>query len=191
MSTSASGYYEVTSVTVTPEDVAVATVGEHSVALYWHFVDDTGAETGSAWADITIIVIDCEQEYFDLTMTTQADQPVQTGEELELRYVLGNSLPSIIKSAILADPTNNYASTVCGEVVVEYYSATITTGITVWRHANSDDNNLVDSVGIYVNTAEGAANLTEGTYAVELIWSFSVTPLVTTTQTFNVVSVDC
>ena len=100
-------------------------------------------------------------------------------------------MPSIIKSAILADPTNNYASTVCGEVVVEYYSATITTGITVWRHANSDDNNLVDSVGIYVNTAEGAANLTEGTYAVELIWSFSVTPLVTTTQTFNVKVVDC
>ena len=112
MSTSTSGYYEVTSVTVTPEDVAVATVGEHSVALYWEFVDD---EIGAvAYTDIKIIVIDCEQEYFDLTMTTQADQPVQTGEELELRYVLGNSLPSIIKSAILADPTNNYASAVCG-----------------------------------------------------------------------------
>ena len=77
MSTSASGYYEVTSVTVTPEDVAVATVGEHSVALYWEFVDGTGAAIGAeAYTDIKIIVIDCEQEYFDLTMTTQADQPV-------------------------------------------------------------------------------------------------------------------
>ena len=190
MSISASGYYEVTSVTVTPEDVAVATVGEHSVALYWQFVDDTGAETGGAYANITIIVIDCEDEYFDLTMTTQADQPVQTGDELELRAVLGNSLPSIIKSAILADPTNNYNS-VCGYVNVEHYSATITTSIDSWGVANWVDNNLVDSVGFYVDTAKGAANLAEGTYAVSLIWSFSVTPLVTTTQTFNVVSVDC
>ena len=100
-------------------------------------------------------------------------------------------MPSIIKSAILADPTNNYASAVCGEVVLEYHSATITTGIDVWALYNSVDNNLVESVGIYVNTAEDAANLAEGTYAVSLFWSFSVTPHVTTTQTFNVVSVDC
>ena len=99
-------------------------------------------------------------------------------------------MPSIIKSAILADPTNNYNS-VCGYVNVEHYSAIITASINSWGVANWVDNNLVDSVGFYVDTAKGAANLAEGTYAVSLIWSFSVTPLVTTTQTFNVVSVDC
>ena len=57
--------------------------------------------------------------------------------------------------------------------------------------ANSVDNNLVDTVGFYVDTSEHGANLAEGTYAVDLIWSFSATPLVTTTQTFNIVSVDC
>ena len=77
LSTSASGYYEVTLVTITPEDVAVATVGEHIFLFYWEFVDGTGAAIGAeAYTDIKIIVIDCEDEYFDLTMTTQADQPV-------------------------------------------------------------------------------------------------------------------
>ena len=117
--TGASGLYEGTVFTVSPEDVAVATVGEHNMSVGWWFLDTNWDKIAERWTAIKIIVIDCEEEYFDLTMTTQADQSVQTGAKID------TILPTIIKSATLADPTNNYDAA-CGKVVLEYLSNTIT-----------------------------------------------------------------
>ena len=70
---------------------------------------------------------------------------------------------------------------------VDVVSTDITSGISITRARNTDDSNLIDSVTLSVDGPE----LAEGTYAVSLEWYFSVTPDVKTTQTFQVISVDC